>query len=227
LAVAGMSSDDIADRLADIRARIASAGDPSRVQLVAVSKGHGVAAISAALDAGVVDIGESYAQELEAKAAALEDDDRWPHWHFIGGIQRNKVRKIAGLVHLWHSVDRLAVGAEIARWAPGAAVLVQVNTTGEAQKGGCPPARALAVVEGLRDLGLDVRGLMTVGPIGDPEASRPCFRQLRELADGLGLVECSMGMTADVEVAVEEGATLVRVGTALFGPRSGTSVVGK
>jgi uncharacterized pyridoxal phosphate-containing UPF0001 family protein len=130
-------------------------------------------------------------------------------------------------VHLWHSVDRLSLGGEIARWAPGAAVLVQVNTTDEEQKGGCPPPRVLSVVDGLRDLGLDVQGLMTLGIDGPPEASRGAFRQLAQLADQLELPERSMGMTADLEVAIEEGATLVRVGTAVFGPRSRAPVVGK
>jgi uncharacterized pyridoxal phosphate-containing UPF0001 family protein len=124
-------------------------------------------------------------------------------------------------VTLWHSVDKLSLGAEIARAAPGATVLVQVNTSGEASKGGCPPAMAPALVEGLVDLGLDVAGLMTMAPAGPEEGARPVFRALRELRDRLGLAELSMGMTDDLDVALAEGATIVRVGRGLFGPRPG------
>lgn len=142
-----------------------------------------------------------------------------PRWHFIGRLQRNKVRKAAPHVVLWHSVDRMSLGTEIARWAREAAVLVQVNTSAEPTKGGCPPTMLPGLVDGLVDLGLDVRGLMTLGPAGPPEAARPAFRALRELAGRLGLPELSMGMSGDLEVAVEEGATIVRVGSDLFGPR--------
>jgi pyridoxal phosphate enzyme (YggS family) len=190
--------------------------------LLAVTKGFGPDVVRAALDAGLVDLGESYAQELEAKAAALDDDggDRpAPRWHAIGRLQRNKVRKVAPFVRCWHSVDRLSLGAEIARFAPGASVFAQVNTTDEEQKGGCPPAMLPALVDGLRDLGLDVRGLMTIGPAGPAEGARPAFRALREMAEAHALRELSMGMTGDLEVAVEEGTTVVRVGGGLFGPR--------
>lgn len=153
-------------RLAEVRARIERAGgDPERVRLLAVTKGFGADVARAALAAGLVDLGESYVQELTAKAAELADGADGvdgpdggvvPLWHFVGRLQRNKVRKAAPHVALWHSVDRLSVGAEIARCAPGAAVYAQVNTTGEEQKGGCPPALLPALVDGLRDLGLDL-----------------------------------------------------------------------
>ena len=219
----------LADRLDAVRGRIASAApDPSAVRLVAVTKGFGTDTVRAALDAGLADIGESYVQELVVKAGDIEaeiDDgtaplDRpSPRWHAIGRLQRNKVRKAAPFVTLWHSVDRLSLGAEIARHAPGAAVLAQVNASGEEQKGGCPPAMAPGLVEGLGDLGLDVRGIMTIAPYGSPEAARTAFRAARALRDRLGLTELSMGMSGDLEVALQEGATLVRVGTGLFGPR--------
>jgi PLP dependent protein len=214
---------DLVARLADVRARIREhAPDPDRVTLVAVTKGFPADVVRSALDAGVLDIGESYVQELAEKAAEIEADaDRavWPRWHAIGRLQRNKVRKAAPLVTLWHSVDRLSLGTEIARAAPGARVLVQVNTSGEESKGGCPPARAPAVVEGLVDLGLEVVGIMTMAPAGPPEGARPAFHAARELRERLGLAELSMGMTDDLDVALEEGATLVRVGRGLFGPR--------
>lgn len=210
-------------RVAGLRDRITRAGgDPARVRLVAVTKGFPVDVVRAALAAGLRDIGESYVQELVGKVAALEGDEgrsTWPRWHLVGRLQRNKVRKAAPHVALWQSVDRLSLGGEIARFAPGAAVLVQVNVAGEEQKGGCAPAIAPAVVDGLRDLGLDVRGLMAVAPAGPPEVARAAFRELRRLADRLEVRELSMGMTGDLDVAVEEGATMVRVGTGLFGPR--------
>ncbi len=216
-------------RVEAVRGRIAAAApDPAAVRLVAVTKGFGVDTVRAALDAGLADIGESYVQELVAKAVELDaeiDDgtapaDRpHPRWHAIGRLQRNKVRKAAPFVTLWHSVDRLSLGAEIARHAPGAAVLAQVNASGEEQKGGCAPTMAPGLVEGLRDLGLDVRGIMTIAPYGPPEAARSAFRTARALRDRLGLTELSMGMSGDLEVALQEGATLVRVGSGLFGPR--------
>lgn len=215
----------IADRLERVRARIeAAGGDPDRVTVVAVTKGHPSAAVREAVGAGLVEIGESYAQELGAKAGEL--DDLPVRWHMIGRLQRNKVRSIAPYVHLWQSVDRLSLAAEIAHRAPGAAVLVQLNVTGAEQQGGCAPERVAAVVEGCRDLGLTVRGVMAIGPLGDRAASQAAFRRVRELADGLDLPERSMGMSGDLDAAVAEGATMVRVGTELFGPRPGARAVG-
>jgi len=210
-----------------IRDRIAAAGgDPHRVRLVAVTKGHPVELVQAALAAGLVDVGESYVQELVAKAAALTDEDAArARFHMIGQLQRNKVRAAAPHVHLWQSVDRLSVAAEVARRAPGASVLVQVNVSGSDRQGGCEPARAAAVVEGCRDLDLDVRGLMAIGPLGPVGGARAAFRRVRELADQLDLAERSMGMSGDLEAAVAEGSTMVRVGTDLFGPRTGAPVV--
>jgi PLP dependent protein len=220
------SAAELPARVAAVRSRIeAAGGDPGRVALLAVTKGFGADVVRGALDAGLTDLGESYVQELVAKAAEVEDDagaapdGPVPTWHFIGRLQRNKVRKAAPFVATWHSIDRLSLGAEVARWSPGAKVYAQVNTTDEPQKGGCEPARLPALVDGLRDLGLDVLGLMTIGPNGPPEVARPAFRLLRELATREGVAGLSMGMTSDLEVAVAEGATVVRVGSGLFGPR--------
>ena len=221
------ADDRVAAAVDRVRDRIASAGgDLARVRLVAVTKGQPAAAVRAALAAGVADVGESYAQELVAKAAEVEVDEA-PRWHWIGRLQRNKVRLVAPLVHLWQSVDRLSLAGEVARHAPGAAVLVQVNVSGAEQQGGCTPAMVPAVVDGCRDLGLDVRGLMAIGPQGAPEVVRAAFRAVRDLADGLALDERSMGMSGDLEAAVAEGSTMVRVGTSLFGPRGGRAAVGK
>lgn len=212
----------VAERLADVRARVGSAarraGRPAdTVRLVAVSKGIATEPIVEALDAGLSDFGESRAQELLAKAHDPALGARAPAWHFVGRIQRNKVAGLAPVVTLWQSVDRVEVGEAIARRAPGARILVEVNVSADPAKGGCPPDEAPALVESLGGAGLVVEGLMTVPALGpDP---RPAFAALREIAGRLGLAELSMGMSDDFEVAVEEGSTMIRVGRALFGPR--------
>lgn len=204
----------VADRVAAVRARIAAAGRaPEEITVVAVTKGFGADAVVAAAAAGIVDVGENYAQELVEKAEAVH-----ARWHFLGHVQRNKVKTIAPVVHLWQGVDRVAAGEEIARRAPGARVLVQVRLEGDTRNG-CEANEVPALVEQLGTLGLDVRGLMAVGPAGPPELARPGFARVRALADRLGLAERSMGMTDDLEVAVEEGSTMVRVGRGLFGAR--------
>jgi pyridoxal phosphate enzyme (YggS family) len=212
-----------------IRDRIASAGgDPDRVCIVAATKGQPAERVAEVAASGLLDLGESYAQELVAKVEELgEQLDPAVRWHFIGNLQRNKVRQVAGFIHLWQSVDRLSLAAEIAHRSPGARVLVQVNVAGLDQQGGCPPERVAAVVEGCRDLGLDVLGLMAIGPQGSDDVVRGAFRVVRTLADELGLPERSMGMSGDLEAAIAEGSTMVRIGTDLVGPRSGTPSVGK
>jgi PLP dependent protein len=212
---------DVAERLAVVHERIASAGaEPDDVRVVAVTKGHGPDTVETALAAGLQDLGENYASELVAKeeAARAVGDCRW---HFLGHVQRNKVRLLAPAVDLWQAVDRVAAGREIAKRVPGAPVLVQLNVSGEAEKHGCRAEEAAAVVEELTALGLEVRGLMAVGPTGPPEDARPGFRRLVAIAERLGLPERSIGMSDDLEVAVSEGATMVRLGRALFGPRNG------
>lgn len=219
---------NVAANLATVRERIASAGgDPAGVRIVAVTKGFGPAAVREALDAGLHDVGESYAQELETKAAELPPATATrARWHFIGPVQRNKVKRLAPLVHLWQAVDREAAGREIAhRAGPGTAVLVQLNVSGEASKSGCRPEEAPALVDRLGELGLDVRGLMAIGPQGPPELARPGFRQLAQLSARMGLAERSMGMTDDLEVAVQEGTTMIRVGRGLFGARPTATTV--
>ena len=216
-----ISSAEVADRLGALRERLSRAGG-DRVKVVAVTKGFGPDSVAAALSAGLADVGENYAQELLSKASTLSvqpDLDLQPRWHFIGRLQRNKIRKVAGLVNTWQSVDRPELASEIARRAPNATVLVQVDIAGKEGRGGCPPSETTQLVGHCRDAGLEVVGLMAVGPPGPPEVARPGFRLLAAQAADLGLSELSMGMTADIEVAVEEGSTMVRVGTALFGSR--------
>lgn len=211
---------EVMARWETLRRRIATAGcDPSAVAVVAVTKGFEAEAGRAAIACGLVDLGENYAKELLSKAAAAEGWPVAPRWHFIGAIQRNKVRALAARVHLWHTVARAVEGEEIARWAPRAKVLVQVDLLGRAGRNGCRPEAVEDLVAALTGVGLEVRGLMTVGPQGPPELARPVFRRLAAMARELGLPELSMGMTGDLEVAVEEGATMIRVGEALFGPR--------
>ena len=180
--------------------------------------------VAEAVALGVTDVGENRAQELLAKADALAAGTSTTGsdvcWHFLGRLQRNKVRSLAGTVTWWQSVDREALGVAIARHAPRAQVLVEVNLGLEPQKGGCAPTDAARLADALRRLGLRVEGLMTIPPAGDDP--RRWFAALRELGGDLGVRHLSMGMTDDYEVAVQEGATMVRIGRAIFGARRGS-----
>ncbi len=208
---------DLAERLERVRRQIVDAGG-SDVEVLPVTKGHPAPAVLAAREAGLTAVGENYAQELISKFQALDIDDLAVH--FIGQLQTNKVRQIVGLVDVYETVDRPGLVVELAKRAPGARVLVQVNTTGEASKGGCPPDQVEPLVAKATSAGLAVGGLMTVGPTtGGPEAGRAGFRLVRRLCDDLGLTTCSMGMSDDFVVAVQEGSTRVRLGSVLFGMR--------
>lgn len=223
---------DVSANLALVRHRISAAGvDPATVTVVAVTKGFGPAEVMAAHAVGLVDFGENYAQELLAKAAQVCQVGGAVRWHFLGPVQRNKVTGLAHSVDVWQTVDRLAVGEAIVRRRADAPVLVQVNVSGEATKHGCRPDEATELVGQLRQLRANVVGLMTVGPrlgvAAGPSAkpgaaaepARSAFRLLARMASQLGLQELSMGMTDDLEMAVQEGATMVRIGRGLFGPR--------
>lgn len=215
-----IDTDEVRSRLRGLRDRIDGVERrwTHRVAVVGVTKGFGADAVAAAVAAGCDAVGENYAQELLDKRQVIEQ--LGPEVHFIGRLQRNKVRQLAGLVDVWCSLDRTSAIDEVAKRAPGSRVLIQVDTTGDPGKGGCDVGETAALVDRARERGLIVRGLMTVGPTeGDSEAARPGFRRVRALVDELGLDECSMGMSGDLVVAVEEGSTEVRVGTALFGPR--------
>jgi PLP dependent protein len=189
--------------------------------VIGVTKGFGPDAVRAAVDAGLTDLGENYAAELVAKAAEAEagtGDSSGVVWHFLGTVQRNKVAQLAPLVGVWQSVSRVAEGERIARFAPQARILVQVETTGLPGRNGCPPSSTAAVVAQLGDLGLQVEGLMTVAAPGEG-AAKESFETLGRLADSLGLRERSMGMSDDLEAAVAAGSTMVRIGRAIFGER--------
>lgn len=226
----------LAENVKNIRERIALAcaranRRPEDVTLIAVSKTFSTLQVSEAVASGVHDIGESYVQEVRRKHEALRDENI--RWHFIGHLQSNKVKYIAPWIDCIHAVDSEALGREISKQAEKSGrridVLVEVNITGEATKYGVPPDKSRMLTETLVSLpGLNVAGLMTIGLfVPDPEKSRPVFRVLRQLRaelEGTGgpLRHLSMGMTNDFEVAVEEGATMIRVGTAIFGSRMPT-----
>lgn len=206
----------IAENVLALRAAI-----PAGVTLVAVSKTQPPGAIREAYAAGQRDFGENYAQEWREKADALADLAGL-RWHFIGALQTNKVKVLAGRVYAIHTVDRVELAREVSKRfsAKGAVAraFLEVNTGGEASKAGCSPADAPALAEAVRALpGVELVGLMAIPP--PEEDPRPHFRLLRGLRDGLGLRELSMGMSADWRIAIEEGATVVRVGTAIFGER--------
>lgn len=208
---------DVVDRVGRIRERIGVLAS-HHVALVAVTKTFGFEALAAAALAGCDAVGENYAQELLGK---LQNREAPLPVHFIGGLQTNKVRQLVPVVDMWESIDRSSLIDEVARRAPGAEVLIQVNTTGEDTKSGCAPLDAPGLVERARESGLNVRGLMTIGPTnGARTECETAFRSLRLMADSLDLEHCSMGMTADFEIAVACGSTMVRMGSALFGPRS-------
>jgi PLP dependent protein len=212
--------DLVAARLREVRGRIERAGgDPDRVTVLAVTKSFGPEAVMAALDAGLHDVGENYAQELIAKSSA--PGAVRARWHFLGAIQTNKVKMLGPLVHCWQSVSREVEGERIAHVAPGARVLVQVAFSGDAGRPGCDPADVASLTGRLFGFGLVVEGLMAVAPRPEAEA-RAAFRVVRRLADDLGLPVRSIGMTEDLELAVAEGSTMVRVGRALFGDRPAT-----
>ena len=214
----------LAERLQRVRQQIVDAGGVD-VDVLAVTKGHSIDVVEAAHQVGLKAFGENYAQELVAKFAEKVGDATFDvAVHFIGQLQTNKVRLVADLVDVYETLDRPSLAAELAKRAPGAHVLVQVDTTGEPGKGGCAPGDVESLVAQAASAGLTVDGLMTVGPTtGGPEAARPGFRVVRALCDTLGLTTCSMGMSDDFIVAVQEGSTRVRLGSVLFGMRPATS----
>jgi pyridoxal phosphate enzyme (YggS family) len=228
----------IADNLAAVRARVGAAAsrvgrDSGEITLVAVTKEVDAAAARQAVACGLTDLGENRVQELTKKRQALAGLD--VRWHMIGTLQRNKVTHVVGQVVLIHSVDSVSLGEAIGKRAESRGlrqdVLLEVNVGRESSKHGVRPDETIEVARGLLDIsGVRLRGLMTVAPQGDEAGARAAFRALRELRDQMRgrapeVTELSMGMTEDFEIAIEEGATIVRIGTAIFGPR-GTKQTG-
>jgi len=223
----------LADRVAAVRDRIAHAAKsagraPESVRLVAVAKRHPASAVREAYALGLRSFGENYAQELVAKAAEVGPLDGI-EWHMIGHLQTNKARHVAPLIAMVHTIDSPHVAAELGKRAAklGRTIgaLIEVNVAGDPAKSGCAPDALAAIIDAVRGArGLELHGLMTMPPYSDDlEASRPFFARLRELQARHGgtqaLPELSMGMSHDLEVAIAEGATIVRIGTAIFGER--------
>ena len=231
------AQDEIATRLRAIRARIVAAAtkcgrDPKDVRLIAISKTHPASAIKRVIEFGALDVGENRVQEAEGKISELGRDAA--RWHLVGHLQANKARRAVTLFDFIHSLDSLDLARRLDRLCEEEgreklAVLVQVDLGHEETKSGIDESELTHLVENLGPLQrLELTGLMTLPPFfDDPEQSRPFFRRLRQLRDelaargafGNGIGELSMGMTNDFEVAIEEGATMVRVGTAIFGER--------
>ncbi|MDH5760306.1 MAG: YggS family pyridoxal phosphate-dependent enzyme [Gemmatimonadota bacterium] len=231
-----MYAERLARNLPRVRERImraaeASGRSASDVRLIAVTKGHPAEAVAAALGEGLADLGENRVEELAAKAAAVGPAET-VHWHMIGHLQRRQAGVAVRHADLIHSVDSLRLGDRLSRLAEGegkrVAVLAQVNTSGEEAKSGFSSGEAVEAVHALAEMDrLEVRGLMTMAPfIDDDDVIRGAFRRLREIRDQAAKVvpalgrELSMGMTHDLEIAIEEGSTMVRIGTALFGERA-------
>lgn len=224
-----VDAPQIADNLQRVRDRIAKAAlsagrDPADITLVAACKTFGPEHIRAAFLAGVRHFGENRVQEAAEKIPHLADLTPPPTWHMIGHLQHNKVKAALELFDIIHSVDSLRLALSVAGRATPRAfpVLLEVNVAGEAAKFGfgLQEAEAAALAIGAVP-GIELRGLMTVAPLtSDREESRPVFRKLRALRDRLGLRDLSMGMTDDFEVAIQEGATIVRIGRAIFGNRT-------
>ena len=219
---------DIAGAIRAVRERVEQAcdraGRPSgEVTIIAAAKTMPVTAVAAAVEAGIGHIGENRAQEATEKIDAARQLGIEPTWHFIGHLQRNKARQAARYFSVIHSIDSERILREVDRHAAGPLeCFIQVNVSGELQKHGVPPREApgiLRAAESCRNA--RITGLMTIAPrVEHADEARPCFRELRALAGNLGLLNLSMGMTEDFETAIEEGATHVRIGRAIFGERS-------
>lgn len=227
---------DLESNLNSVRKRIENAAaktgrDSSEIKLVAVTKKVEPERVIKSINLGINTFGENYAQEFRDKFKVLEKEvDQEIKWHFIGQLQKNKIKYVMGKVELIHSLDSLSVAEEINKRAENMGitvpVLIEVDTGGEESKGGINPSKLEEFLKELRCLSsIDVQGLMTMPPyFDDPETARPYFYRLRELRDSLlasfpKLNELSMGMSGDFEVAIEEGATIIRVGSAIFGER--------
>lgn len=218
--------DEIRANLTAVERRIDAACDGAsrrreEITLVAVSKTFPAEAVDAAIAAGATDIGENRVQEARDKQPAISSKARW---HLIGHLQSNKAKDAVRLFDVIHTIDSVALAERVARAADAAGkrqdVLIEVNIGREAQKAGSDPAdvETLAAAIG-RNEALSLLGLMAIPPQGDREAMRPYFRELKSMRDGIGLQHLSMGMTDDFDVAIEEGATIIRVGRAIFGTR--------
>lgn len=221
-----LSPEAIRANLTAVERRIVAACDGSsrrreEITLVAVTKTFPAAAVQAAIAAGATDVGENRVQEARDKKSDVRDAARW---HLIGHLQSNKARDAVRLFDVIHTIDSAGLAERVGRAAVAEGkrqdVLIEVNIGREAQKAGIDPAEVANVASAIRKIdALNLLGLMAIPPLGEPEAMRPYFRGLRKIKEDLGLQHLSMGMTDDFEVAIEEGATIIRVGRAIFGSR--------
>ncbi|MCB1027867.1 MAG: YggS family pyridoxal phosphate-dependent enzyme [Microthrixaceae bacterium] len=215
-------AEEIAERTGAVRERLDRVAGRD-VSLLAVTKGHPPSVAWAAALAGHVDLGENYAQELAAKAEFLAERGAEVRWHMIGPVQSNKVKLLAPLLGWWHTIDRPKLVRAIAARSPGATVLVQRNLSGDPGKAGCAAEAVEPLVELAVAEGLDVAGLMGVATEGSLDRAAVEFASLVAQADDLGLRERCIGMSADLDVALSAGATMVRLGSMLFGSRPGSA----
>ena len=213
--------ESVSERLAVVREHIEAVGR-SDVTIVAVTKGFDRSAIDCARRLGLTDVGENYAQELLEKREAVADAETLSV-HFMGRLQRNKVRKIVDIVDVWHSVDRPELLREIGKRTEtgptSPRVLIQVRPHDDTSKAGIDPTSLPDMLAVADEIGLPIAGLMTIGVLGDAEATRRAFDDVARLADEFGLHERSMGMSGDYRDALSTGATMLRLGSVLFGPR--------
>ena len=208
-------SEEIKERLEEIN-EIIDAKAQNPVTLIGVTKGFTHEEVNIASELGIKNFGENYAQELLTKNPLVDPEISW---HYIGQLQSNKIRKISHLVDVWHSVTSLKLAREIHKRDDQAQILLQVSLMGPSNSKGFEVEQLPQLISELRDMNIDISGLMTMGVPGDKVATRVVFKELRKLADTFELPECSMGMSGDFEIALESGASMIRVGSAIFGNR--------
>ena len=208
-------SEEIKERLEEIN-EIIDAKAQNPVTLIGVTKGFTHEEVNIASELGIKNFGENYAQELLTKNPLVDPEI---NWHYIGQLQSNKIRKISHLVDVWHSVTSLKLAREIHKRNDQAQILLQVSLMGPSNSKGFEVEQLPQLISELRDMNIDISGLMTMGVPGDMVATRVVFKELRKLADTFELPECSMGMSDDFEIALESGASMIRVGSAIFGNR--------
>ena len=208
--------EEIKERAQQLSELVRTKSDGNAI-LLPVTKGFGVREVQAMLEVGLTKIGESYAQEILEKRKMVTDNRI--AWHMIGGVQRNKVRKLSETVDLWHSVDRKELITEISKYQKNSKILIQVSLNDRHKQGGCSPENVPDLIEFASDKGINVEGLMTIGVDQDIDATKNVFAELGKLSEKMGLKEISMGMSNDFEIAIDYGATILRVGRSIFGER--------
>lgn len=217
MAFSEMNKEEIQEKIHEVSDYVKSRS-MGRTKIIAVTKSLDKEAVVIAKEAGIQAVGENYAQELIEKHRTLGDLE--VEWHMIGAVQRNKIRKLSGILSFWQSVDRIEVLEEIKKRDPAAKVLIQINPLGEIGKGGCSFHEAGRLIEHGLEIGLSVEGVMAVGVQGDLGKTSDIFNMVEVLTDEFGLPERSIGMSDDIELAIDHGSTMLRIGRALFGERA-------